>query len=80
MNSRQHPQTRKRKADAATEMDLIETEEACRLLRVHRNTLYSLIRSGDIPAFRLVRGGRWRFNRSELVEWIDAKQARRMLG
>ena len=55
---------------------LISVPDACRLLGVHRNTLYRLIREGEVPAFRLSRGGRWRFRRSDLEEWIEDRQAR----
>lgn len=59
-----------------TERELISVPEACRFLGVHRNTLYKLIREGEVPAFRLVKGGRWRFKRSDLVQWLEDCQAR----
>jgi excisionase family DNA binding protein len=37
-------------------------------LNCHKTTLYRLIRSGELPAFRL--GGGWRIRRSNLDEWI----------
>jgi excisionase family DNA binding protein len=43
-------------------------------LNCHYGTVYRLIRSGDIPAFRL--GGNWRFMRSEIEKWIADRQAR----
>lgn len=58
------------------EAELISVPEACRFLGVHRNTLYKLIREGEVPAFRLVKGGRWRFKRSDLVQWLEDCQAR----
>lgn len=56
--------------------EIISVPEACRVLGVHRNTLYKLIQDGLIPAFKLVSGGRWRFRRTALIEWIDDKQGR----
>jgi excisionase family DNA binding protein len=56
--------------------EIISVPEACRVLGVHRNTLYKLIQDGEIPAFKLVSGGRWRFRRAALIEWIDDKQGR----
>jgi len=57
--------------------DIMSVPEASTFLGVHRNTLYKLIREGEIPAFRLIRGGRWKFRRSELEQWIEDRQARR---
>jgi excisionase family DNA binding protein len=51
--------------------------EACSFLDVHRNTLYKLINEGEIPAFRLTRGGRWKFRRRDLEEWLEDRQAAR---
>lgn len=35
--------------------DLLTVAEACKRLRVHRNTMYELIRRGDVPALRIGR-------------------------
>ena len=51
--------------------------QACNFLDVHRNTLYKLINEGEIPAFRLRTGGRWKFRRRDLEEWLEDRQARR---
>ena len=58
------------------EPELIAAPEACRILGLHRNTLYRLITEGEIPAFRLSRGGRWRFNKKDLQGWLEDKQAK----
>ena len=58
-------------------VEVISAPEACELLSVHRNTLYRLIQSGQLPAFRLIPGGRWRFCRQELEQWIEDRQGRR---
>ncbi len=61
------------------EADILSMPEACRFLRVHRNTLYKLIRDGELPAFRLMQGGRWRFRKRDLEQWLEDCQARRRL-
>lgn len=60
------------------EGQLISVAGACEFLGVHRNTLYKLIREGEIPAFRLIRGGRWKFRRSDLEQWLEDRKARRI--
>lgn len=57
--------------------ELLDAEAACQLLRVHRNTLYRLIQNDDLPALRLTRGGRWRFPKQGLLDWIEGRASRR---
>lgn len=57
--------------------DVIPVSEACKFLGVHRNTLYRLIRESGLPAFKMSRGGRWRFRRAELRNWLEDKQGAR---
>ena len=57
--------------------DVISVAEACRFLGVHRNTLYRLIREEELPAFKMSRGGRWRFRRTNLRDWLEDKQGAR---
>ena len=59
--------------------DILSLPEACVFLRVHRNTLYKLISDGELPAFRLTQGGRWRFRKRDLEQWLEDCQARRRL-
>ena len=56
--------------------ELMSVPEACEFLAIHRNTLYKLITEGEIPAFRLTKGGRWKFRRGDLEEWLNDRQAR----
>ena len=63
-------------AEAGEASDLISVAEACKFLGIHRNTLYKLIQADEIPAFRMIAGGRWKFRKSELVQWLEDKQAR----
>lgn len=60
----------------ASGSDVISVPEACEFLGVHRNTLYKLIRAGEVPAFKLMSGGRWKFRRSALEQWLEDRQGR----
>ena len=59
--------------------DIISVPEACKFLGVHRNTIYKLIQAGEIPAFRMMTGGRWKFRKSELEQLLEDKQSRARL-
>ena len=46
-------------------------------LRVHRSTIYRLLKNGELPAFKI--GSDWRFNREQIDKWrikLDKGQAR----
>lgn len=47
---------------------LLTFDEAREYLRVNRGTLYKLIRSGNLPAFRV--GKQWRIDKKELNNWL----------
>lgn len=61
---------------AAVAREVLSVPEACTFLGVHRNTLYKLIREGEIPAFRLITGGRWKFRQNDLEQWLEDRQVR----
>ena len=61
------------RADTGDIMSLPATSE---FLGIHRNTLYKLIDEGEIPAFRLTKGGRWKFRRRDIEDWLKDRQAR----
>ena len=67
---------RKEEAVQVRGTEIISVAEACDFLGVHRNTLYKLITEGNLPAFRLTSGGRWKFRRSDLEDWVENRQAR----
>ncbi len=54
---------------------IISVAEACEMLGISRSTLYKLIRIGEIPAFKLSQGGRWRFERRDLEVWLDDRKS-----
>ena len=53
------------------EHDILTAEEAAAYLRVARATLYRLAAKGQIPAVKV--GRVWRFSRSLLDEWLEAR-------
>lgn len=61
------------KVDNRYDGEILTREEACRLLRMSRSTLWKLSKSGKIPAYRIGpgRNSALRFKRSELLEWLD---------
>jgi excisionase family DNA binding protein len=60
----------------ATPTEIMSQADACAFLAISRNTLYKLISEGEIPAFRLTKGGRWKFRRSDLEDWLADRKAR----
>jgi len=44
---------------------VMTVSEVCEYLRIHRSTLYRLIKTGDLPHFRL--GSDYRFNREAIA-------------
>lgn len=55
--------------------EVIRGPEVCRMLGIHRNTLYRLIRAGEVPAFKLAKGGKWCFHRDHIEDWFEVRQA-----
>ena len=43
-------------------------EEVAAYLRVHQSTVYRLLKTQSIPAFKL--GSDWRFNQESIDKWI----------
>jgi excisionase family DNA binding protein len=50
--------------------DVLTLEEVAEYLRVHRATIYRLLKKNKIPGFRV--GGDWRFNRESIDRWRAA--------
>jgi excisionase family DNA binding protein len=51
--------------------EILTIEEVAAYLNAGRRTVYCLVASGQIPAFKL--GGTWRFRRTELDSWIASR-------
>jgi excisionase family DNA binding protein len=54
---------------------VLTISEVSEYLRVSRQTIYRMLRRGDIPAFRI--GGDWRFNIEDLGHWIEKRSLAR---
>jgi excisionase family DNA binding protein len=47
-------------------------EEVAAFLRVHQSTVYRLLRTRSIPAFKM--GSDWRFNQESIEQWIVKRE------
>ena len=48
--------------------EILTTEEACEVLRVGYNTLYDLLQSGKLKAYR--NGRLWRIPKKSIIEYV----------
>ena len=53
--------------------DLITIDDLCQLLAIGRNTAYSLLKSGEVKAFRI--GRHWKIPRASATEYISRKSS-----
>ena len=60
-----------------TEAKVITINELADYLRVHRSTLYRLLKKGQLPGFKI--GSDWRFNIEAIDKW-RMQQASETLG
>ena len=54
--------------------ETMTAREVAEYLHCHYFTVYRLIYQNALPGFRLGGGGDWRFRRSEIDQWIAARQ------
>jgi excisionase family DNA binding protein len=54
--------------------EMMTAHEVARYLNCHFFTVYRLIRQNALPGFRLGSVGDWWFRRSEIDQWIAARQ------
>ena len=59
----------------SAEAKVLTVEDLSEYLRVHRTTIYRLLKKGHLPGFKV--GSDWRFNIETIDEW-RAQQAVRM--
>jgi excisionase family DNA binding protein len=52
----------------AADHEILTVKEISDLLRVHRTTVYKLLRDGKIPSFRV--GTDWRFRKDRIERWM----------
>lgn len=48
--------------------------EVMELLAIGKNTFYKMVRSGELPAFRI--GKQWRVKRADMEQWTDGRMGR----
>jgi excisionase family DNA binding protein len=58
-------------AEVAAMNEVLTVEEVADLLKVHRTTVYRMLKSGELPAFKI--GSDWRFNRVRIEEWLKSR-------
>ena len=51
--------------------EILTVSEVAGLLKVAEKTVYTMAQHGELPAFKV--RGEWRFRRTDLDAWIDAK-------
>lgn len=60
----------------ATQPTILTVREVAAYLRLHAVTVYRMAQSGDLPAFRLGRG--WRFKRAQIEQWLSDRQTNQL--
>jgi excisionase family DNA binding protein len=53
---------------------VLTVKELCDYLKVHPSTIYRLLKTGQLPAFRI--GSDWRFNVEEIGRWLTEREKR----
>ena len=57
--------------------EILTVDQVAELLHLHAMTVYRLAKEGKLPGFKV--GGRWRFQRNTLQEWmVDRAQVVRL--
>ena len=57
--------------------EILNVEEVAQIVHLHSMTVYRLVKEGKLPGFKV--GGRWRFHRSALEDWmVDRAQVARL--
>ena len=54
---------------------IMTVAELSEYLRVHPSTIYKLLRTGDLPGFKV--GSDWRFNTERIDRWCIEHSARK---
>jgi len=54
---------------------LFTLAEAANILQVSTRTLQRMIRSGELPAFKV--GGQWRVRETQLRQWVENREGSR---
>jgi len=59
---------------AGSNSDILTLKEVAEYMRVNTATIYRLVRTGKIPAFRV--GNRWRFRKTSIDEWLQSGEGK----
>ncbi|MPZ75340.1 MAG: helix-turn-helix domain-containing protein [Deltaproteobacteria bacterium] len=51
---------------------LLTLDEAATLLHVSKRTLQRMIKTRELPAFKV--GGQWRLRESQLRQWVETRE------
>jgi excisionase family DNA binding protein len=51
---------------------IMTIDEAAKYLRIHKSTMYRLIKKKQIPAIKV--GGRWRFRKDKIDSWLSRNE------
>lgn len=52
--------------------EILKVGDVAKLLKVGHKTVYTMVQSGDLPAFKV--RGQWRFSRKDIDQWIDRQK------
>ena len=52
--------------------EVLKIKDVAALLKVGEKTVYSMARTGDLPAFKV--RGQWRFSRKDIDAWIEQQK------
>ncbi len=53
-------------------IDVLTVEEVAKLLKLSKITIYRLIKTGEIPAYKV--GASWRINKDDLEAYIESRK------
>ncbi len=53
-------------------IDVLTVDEVAKLLKLSKITIYRLIKTGEIPAYKV--GASWRINKEDLEAYIESKK------
>ncbi len=59
-------------------IDVLTVDEVAKLLKLSKITIYRLIKTGEIPAYKV--GASWRINKEDLENYIESKKKLRAKG
>ena len=52
--------------------EVLKLKDVAELLKVGEKTVYSMARTGELPAFKV--RGQWRFSRKDIDSWIEQQK------